>query len=195
MNLPNYRAVNFKENLYPEVLRTPAKKLTFPLNHEDLRDIEILERKFDLEENCAGLAAPQIGISKRIIVFSAPDSPELRKWRPDFTQTMEKTIWINPSYEGIGNEKNIDFEGCFSVINAAGNVARFINISYKAYDINGGLIEGEATGFLARIIQHEVDHINGILFINHVTKGELIDVEAYRKMRQEAIANGREGSE
>lgn len=190
MELPGYKAINFKENLHPKVLRTPARELSFPLSPEDKKDIKTLETKFDREENCAGLAGPQIGIDKRIIVFAAPDNTELKKWRPDFTQSMDKTIWINPTYEGVGAEKNEDYEGCFSVINVAGVVPRFKRISYKAYDTEGQLIEGEAEGFLARIIQHEVDHLNGKLFIDYVSEEQWIDVEAYKKMRAEALAKG-----
>src|SRR5690348_13902765 len=70
----------------PKVLDTPATLLSFPLTKEDLENIQTLEQQFDREENCAGLAAVQIGIAKRIIIFSAPEDPDLKKWRPDFTQ-------------------------------------------------------------------------------------------------------------
>lgn len=96
--LPEYVTLNIEtlNNSENKTIRVKAKKLIFPLSLEDLRDISILEQKYDQEENCAGLAAPQIGISKQIIVFAVPNDEEIKKWRPDLTDTMPKTIWINP---------------------------------------------------------------------------------------------------
>jgi peptide deformylase len=179
--------VDLKENVWPDVLTVPAKEVAFPLTPEELRDIQILEAKFDAEENCAGLAAPQIGIAKKIIIFSVPSDPDLKKWRPDLTQTMGKTLWINPSYEGIGDEKHEDYEACFSIPAMAGPVSRYKRIRYRAYTVDGKLVEGKAEGFLARAIQHETDHVWGKLYIDYVEQGKLINIEEYRKMRAEAI--------
>lgn len=190
--LPNYVAIDFTTQDFPSVLRTPAKELTFPLSQEDQQDIQILEQKFDQEENCAGLAAPQIGISKRIIVFSAPDNPQLKQWRPDFTQAMDKTIWINPSFEPMGEEKHEDYEGCFSVKDIAGNVSRFKQIRYQAFTVQGEIVAGKAEGFLARLIQHEIDHINGKLFIDYIPEEKRMNIEEYRKKRLDALQNARE---
>lgn len=187
MNSPDYVTTDSKTKPRPQVLSVVAKKLSFPLTKEDQEDVNTLEKKFDAEQNCAGLAAPQIGISKQIIVFSALDIPELKKWRPDFTQTMEKTIWINPSYEAIGTDQQEDYEGCFSVINLAGNVKRYKKVRYKASNIHGESIEGVAEGFLARIIQHEVDHLNGKLFMDYLSEDQLMNIEEYRKKRDEAM--------
>lgn len=185
--LPDYSAVNLATKQFPAVLRTPAQKLTFPLTTEDMNDICTLETKFDQETNCAGLAAPQIGIPKQIIVFAAPEDPDIKRWRPDFTQSMEKTIWINPSYEEIGEEKHEDFEACFSVLEMAGAVKRFKKIGYQAYKVNGEFVKGTAEGFLARLIQHEIDHINGILFIDYVPEDQLLKIDEYRRKRREAL--------
>ena len=185
--LPNYSTLSYEKNEKPQVLITPAKKLSFPLTPEDLNDIKILEAKFDHEKNCAGLAAPQIGIAKQIIVFAAPYNPDLAKWRQDFTQTMEKTIWVNPTYVGIGEDKHEDYEACFSVLEMAGPVRRFKNINYQAYTIAGDLVKGQAEGFLARIIQHEVDHVNGKLFVDYVPKDQLLNIEEYRQKRAQVI--------
>jgi peptide deformylase len=191
MKLPDYQAVDFNAQLFPKVLRLTAKKLTFPLTQEDIEDIKTLEKKYDQEDNCAGLAAPQIGISKQVIVFAA-NEPDLKKWRPDFTQNMPKTIWINPSYEPIGDEKHEDYEGCFSVIDRAGTVNRYQKIRYKAYNLQGELQEGIAEGFLARLIQHEIDHLNGKLFIDLIPENELMSIESYRMMRSEAMKKDEE---
>lgn len=170
----------------PKVLDVPAEPLTFPLSEADLNDVRTLEQQFDHEKNCAGLAAVQIGIAKRIIVFAAPESPELKKWRSDFTQSMPKTIWINPSYEGIEEAGHQDdFEGCFSVATVGGMVSRYKKIKYRAFDVNGKEIKGTAEGFLARIIQHEIDHVNGKLCIENAKK--IIPIEEYRAMRKAAM--------
>lgn len=172
----------------PSVLITIAKELTFPLNQSDIEDVNILESKFNNETNIAGLAGPQIGIAKKIIIFAAEENPKLKKWRNDFTQFMPRTIWINPSYEGIEKEGfNEDYEGCFSVKDLTGPVLRYKKIKYKAYDVNGNLIKGIAEGFLARIIQHEIDHVNGRLFIYKVPSEKRLPIEEYREKRKKAM--------
>ncbi|MBX9804134.1 MAG: peptide deformylase [Alphaproteobacteria bacterium] len=186
--LPDYCTVNLESEQKPPVLIKPSRKLTFPLTLEDLDDIRILEAKYDAEENCAGLAAPQIGIDKQIIVFAAPENPGLKKWRPDFTQTMDKTIWINPSYESVGEDKQEDYEACFSVLEVAGPVKRYKKIRYKAFTMDGEPVEGLAEGYLARLIQHETDHINGTLYIDYVPREKLLKVEEYRQKRRDAMA-------
>jgi len=173
----------------PSVLVTESKRLQFPLSDEDLADIKTLQQQYDIEgeDNCAGLAAPQIGIAKQVIIFSAPENEELRKWREDFTQAMDKTTWINPKYEGIGEEKREDYEGCFSVLDKAGPVERFCKIRYEAYTTEGKLVTGIAEGFLARIMQHEIDHVHGKLYIDYVPEGKLFSVSEYRKKRAAAL--------
>ena len=188
--LPRYVDINDPTCPNREVLQTPAQPFTFPLTKEDLAIIKTLEAKYDSEENCSGLAAPQIGFSKQAIVFALSDDPDLKKWRPDISDTMPKTLWLNPSYEPVGDEKHTDYEGCFSVGKVAGPVARYKTVHYKAYLINGTKVEGLAHGFLARIIQHEIDHIRGILYTQYVPEGQLLPVEEYRRMRKEAMEKG-----
>lgn len=184
--LPDYVAVKSADERIP-VLHTPAQEMKFPLSKEDQEIISILEAKYDQEENCAGLAAVQIGFAKKAFVFEVPDDEDLKKWRKDLSQSMPKSIWINPSYEGIGPETTTDYEGCFSVIDLAAPVARFTKIRYTAYTPDGTKIEGTAEGFLARVIQHETDHLNGVLCINKAKKEEILTLETYRKMRAEKM--------
>jgi peptide deformylase len=187
--LPNYVTADVSNLAASQntSIRMKSKTVNFPLSLEDKRDIEIVVRKFDSEKNIAGLAAPQIGITKRIIIFAAPNDPELKKWRPDLTQTMPKTVWLNPSYEPIGDLMHEDYEGCFSVRDIAGLVKRFKKISYKAFSIDGEMIEGKAEGFVARIIQHEIDHLDGKLFIDLVDKDHILSIEEYKKLKAERI--------
>lgn len=173
----------------PDIYSKRADKISFPLSSQDLKDIQILEQQFDHEDNCAGLAAPQIGISKQVIVFATPDDPNIKKFRLDCVQEMPKTLWINPEYVGVEEDgMREDYEGCFSIAEMAGMVNRYNTIQYRAYDINGRLVEGVAKGFLARIIQHEIDHLYGILYTDRITDpGKIIPMEEYRAMRKAAM--------
>jgi peptide deformylase len=186
-NLPSYIVLNDPHDDRVDVLIKPAEPLAFPLSEEDREIVQILTDKFDQEDNCAGLAAPQIGFSKQVIIFEVSDDPQLKKWRPDLVQTMAKAVWINPTYEPIGDEKHSDYEGCFSVKDVAGPVARFKTIQYTAYTPEGEHVEGTAEGFLARLLQHEIDHLRGRCFIDYVAEGELLPIEEYRKRRQKAM--------
>ena len=185
--LPSYVTIKHVNDINP-ILQTMAKSFVFPLSEEDQRDIQTLVAKFDAEENCSGLAAPQIGIQKQAIVFAVVDSNALRQWRSDATEFMPKTIWLNPSYEAISNAIHEDYEACFSVDGFAGKVPRYHKIRYEAYTSAGEMIQGEATGFLARVIQHEIDHVHGILFIDRTNPESIMSMEAYRQMRAKALA-------
>ncbi|HUX78787.1 MAG TPA: peptide deformylase [Alphaproteobacteria bacterium] len=184
--LPPYVVINdpFCEN--KEVLKTSSETVGFPLN-KDARDvISYLEAKFEQEDNCAGLAAPQIGYNKRILILALEEDEELKKDRPDFSDTLPKSIWINPSFTPLSLDKTTDWEACFSVDNLVGRVARFTEITYDAWTPEGEKVHGRAKGLLARLIQHEIDHLDGVLFIDYVPEGELITREEYyRRMDEE----------
>lgn len=167
------------------VLHKAAERFEFPLMQKDLKEIDTLEAKYDAEKNCAGLAGPQIGLGKAVIIFAVDDDPDLKKFRKDLKETMPKTVWLNPSYEPIGKDMSEDWEGCFSVPDVAGLVKRYTKIRYTAFDKMGTKITGTATGFLARVIQHETDHINGILFTEKAIK--VMPLDEYRAMRKKAM--------
>lgn len=101
--------------------------------------------------NGVGLAAPQIAVSKRIFVADDGESGF--------------EAYINPHWVPDGEEKNIDVEGCLSVPELYGEVERFSNVIIHYQDIHGKKKMRKASGLLARCIQHETDHLNGILFI------------------------------
>ncbi len=182
-SLPSYVVINNPSSKKKEALRMSAERIVFPLDDETREIIRCLEAKFDREDNCAGLAAPQIGYSKSIIILSAEEDEDLKKYRPNFSDTLPKSIWINPSYEPLSSEKNSDWESCFSVDKWVGCIPRFTEISYEAWTPKGEKIEGKASGFLARLIQHEIDHVNGILFIDYIPEKELVTLEDFRRMR------------
>lgn len=183
---PDYIILDDPNEKNIAILKTPAIPLTFPLSERDKEDIQTLISKYDSEESCVGLAAPQIGISKRFVFVNIPDNPKLKNWRPDLLDTMERTVLINPRYEPVEQEKNIAYEACFSVKKTTGKVARYNSIHYSAWTFEGIQIEGTARGFLARVLQHEIDHLNGQCFVDHV-EGEFLPMEDYIKMRQEKM--------
>lgn len=173
-----------------EFLRKEARSLTFPLTDEDKQAIQMLEEQFAFEGNCAGISAPQLGVSKKIMIFSTPNDPAMKKFRPDWTDSMPKSVWINPSYIGFEDEgMHDDFEACLSSPDIACKVSRYKRIQYNAFDIDGNPIHGEANGFLARIIQHETDHLYGILSVDKAVPGTVMTIKKYREMRARSIAS------
>lgn len=185
--LPNYVKIDDLSCENREILHKKAKEVTFPLSDEVKKVLSDLEKKFDSEKNCAGLAAPQIGYSYQITIFACLGDPEIKKWRKDLAQTMSKTIWINPSYYPVDDETTTDWEGCFSVQNHVGPVKRHTRIRYEAMTPDGQKVEGVAEGFLARIMQHEIDHLKGTLCIDLVPVHERKTREEYIAMRNAAM--------
>lgn len=128
-----------------------------------------------------GLAAPQVSQSLRIIVFYLPAS------RDDSQEGagVPFTVIINPIIEKIGNEFVDDWEGCLSVAGKRGKVARHKKIKYSGYDEKGVWFERQAEGWHARLVQHECDHLDGILYPELIQKeDEFLDVEAWKALNQ-----------
>jgi peptide deformylase len=109
--------------------------------------------------NGAGLAAPQIGVSERIVIFGIDNNPRYPE-----AEAVPLTVLINPEIEALGTEQEEDWEGCLSVPGMRGLVPRFKSIRYRGFDAAGNEIVREADGFHARVAQHEVDHLDGILY-------------------------------
>ena len=107
----------------------------------------------------AGLAAPQIGIMQRIVIFGYQQNPRY----PDAPPVPE-TVLINPLVTPLGEEREDGWEGCLSVPGLRGLVPRYKHVRYSGYDQRGELFEREVTGFHARVVQHECDHLDGILY-------------------------------
>jgi len=154
-----------------DVLRTRAKEIKFPINSTTQQFIQDLREFFYALKSPlgkpAGLAAPQVGLSARIIIIQIP--AEAKKIRKDVYDILPPTVWINPSYTPLDNDDtNKDWEGCYSVSNKMGEVYRYKTIKYEAYTPEGNKVTGIAKGFLARLIQHEVGHLNGELYIDRL---------------------------
>ena len=115
----------------------------------------------------AGLAAPQIHENLRVVVFQAPEerTPEgAMESEEAFDHTAPLTVLINPEIEFLSQSEVDGWEGCLSVEGLRGLVPRADHIRYRGYDLDGKLIEREARGFHARVVQHECDHLDGILY-------------------------------
>lgn len=117
-----------------------------------------------LERNGVGIAAPQVYISKRVIIVAS--RPNLRY--PDAPE-MDAVVMINPEILEFSKETSLGEEGCLSVPDERGRVARAQKISMRYYTVAGDLIETTFEGFPARIVQHEVDHLDGILFVERLS--------------------------
>jgi peptide deformylase len=156
---------------------------------EDINDCQDLcDRMVALlrELNGAGLAAPQIGEAKRVIVV------ELRK--NDFFPNRKESplyVMINPEVEEVKGEIDVNWESCFSIPGLIGRVPRQLEIKVKYLDPSGHVHHESFDEHIARIIQHEIDHLNGILFLDRMTdlKG-LSTIENYKKLLVHHVAMG-----
>lgn len=106
-----------------------------------------------------GLAAPQVHESLRVILVSVPEQR-----REGAEPAVQITALINPELEPIGGEKVTGWEGCLSIPGLRGAVPRWSTVRFRALNMHGQPFEGEATGMMARVLQHEVDHLDGILY-------------------------------
>ena len=131
---------------------------------EQLKEMEFILFKALEEEQGLGIAAPQIAIRKRAIAFGM-------KQHPVYTElpSIPFTVLFNPSFEPLSDVMEEAYEGCLSVGQLRGKVSRYKSIVYRGYDVNGNLIEREAVDLHARVVQHECDHLDGIVFLDRVT--------------------------
>jgi peptide deformylase len=107
----------------------------------------------------AGLAAPQIGVSKRLVIFGVEANPRYPEVEP-----IPTTILINPRLEALAKDMDEAWEGCLSVPGMRGLVPRYTQLRYSGYDQHGKHFIREVNGFHARVVQHEYDHLDGILY-------------------------------
>jgi peptide deformylase len=113
-----------------------------------------------------GLAAPQIGVPKRIIVFKVPGE---RATAAANDGPLELQVLINPVIEPLSGEMELGWEGCLSIPGLKGEVPRYRKIAYRGFDLQGEKVLRQAEGFHARVVQHEVDHLDGILYPERMT--------------------------
>ena len=132
-----------------------------------------------IDANGAGLAAPQVHVPLRVVVFQAPDGrsdPGLSE-EERFDHTAPLTVLINPEIEIVAPDIEGGWEGCLSVPGLRGFVERPFHIRYRGYDLEGKQVARTAKGFHARVVQHECDLLDGILYPSRMNDlGKLIFV-------------------
>lgn len=164
-----YNTIEYGPN--PDMLREKAAPVSFPLTEEDLGIIELMRSRLNIEERMVGLAAPQISYHKQIIFYHVPE--HALRMRVDATELVPVKFLINPTYTPITDEMFYDWEGCFSVAETMGKIERSHKIRVVAQDLDGNPLDFIAEGFEARVIQHEIDHLNGKLFIDYLKEEDI----------------------
>ena len=136
----------------------PIKKVEFGSDY--LKDvISTMQKALAKESDGVALAAPQIALSLRIFVVSPNAYHEDAKWKP--------LVFINPKITKMSKKTAIMQEGCLSVRWVYGKTTRAVSATVEAYDIEGNKFSYGGTGLIAHIFQHEIDHLDGTLFIDH----------------------------
>lgn len=164
------------------VLRSPAQQVPDPTQPQIRALIsDMVETMVDA--GGVGLAAPQVHVPLRIVIFHPPpEAPEGEAEGGEGSGEEEAeeadpdvlTILINPVIEPLTEEKALGWEGCLSVPGMRGLVPRFTRIRYTGLDINGHPVKVEAEGFHARVVQHEFDHLDGVLYPQRMTDLRLL---------------------
>ena len=140
----------------------------------ELRELIADMRDTMAQLNGAGLAAPQIGVPLRVVIFGVTRNPRY----PD-AEEVPDTVLINPLITPLGDEMEEAWEGCLSVPGMRGVVPRFRRLRYRGFDAEGVPIDRSVEGFHARVVQHEYDHLDGILYpmrISDMSKFGFVDV-------------------
>jgi peptide deformylase len=147
------------------VLRMGDPRLTEPSRPvERFPTVELDELVADMEDTMkaldgAGLAAPQIGVPLQVVIFGVDFNPRY----PD-AEPVPRTVLVNPVLVPVGGEMEEGWEGCLSVPGMRGLVPRYRQLRYQGHDQHGNRIDRTVAGFHARVVQHECDHLAGILY-------------------------------
>ena len=138
----------------------PVTAFNTPELHALIQDMQETMNAMD----GAGIAAPQIGVSLQVVIFGVGSNPRY----PDAEQ-VPYTVLINPTLTPIGDEIEEGWEGCLSVPGLRGIVPRYVRLHYTGFDQFGNAIDRLVSGFHARVVQHECDHLAGILYPMRIT--------------------------
>jgi peptide deformylase len=148
-----------------DVLKMGDPRLLEPARPvEDFASIELAQLIADMRDtmralNGAGLAAPQIGVGLQVVIFEVEANPRY----PD-AESVPFTVLINPVLTPLSDAMEEGWEGCLSVPGMRGLVPRHTDLRYQGFDTAGQPIDRSVSGFHARVVQHEVDHLHGILY-------------------------------
>ncbi len=142
-------------SLFEKSAPWPSDKFDSPELHALLADM----KDSMIAATGAGLAAPQIGENVRVVIFEVANNP-----RYPNRENIPFTVLINPELFPVSNDQVDDWEGCLSVPGMRGLVPRYPVLRYTGYDQSGNKIDRTVEGFHARVVQHEVDHLDGVLY-------------------------------
>ncbi len=153
----------------------PVLRMGHPVLHQVAAPVErfgtreLRELVADMDDTMhaldgAGLAAPQIGVSLRVVIFEVAANPRYPQAEP-----VPYTVLINPVLEPLDDAMDEAWEGCLSVPGLRGLVPRHLRLRYRGYDLEGAPLDRNVTNFHARVVQHEVDHLDGILYPMRIT--------------------------
>jgi peptide deformylase len=138
----------------------PVERFGTPELRELVRDMDDTMRAL----NGAGIAAPQIGVPLRVVIFEVSANPRYPRAEP-----VPYTVLVNPHLEPLGEEREEGWEGCLSVPGLRGLVPRHARLRYRGFDLDGRPLDRTVSGFHARVVQHEVDHLDGVLYPMRIT--------------------------
>lgn len=165
------------------VLARPADSVADPTAPEIRQLIEdMVDTMIDAPGQ--GLAAPQVHVPLRVAVFLTPDEGDGKR---------ELVTLVNPRWEPAGEEQDMAWEGCLSVPGMRGLVPRYTRIRYEGTLPDGGRLEREVEGWHARVVQHELDHLDGILYPQRMT--DLKDLVFESELRHRAALSPQEQEE
>lgn len=142
---------------------TAAEVAQAELNSPWLKELAAAMHATMLERNGVGIAAPQVYVSKRVIIVASCPNPRY----PDAPE-MDALVMVNPEILEKSELTVLGEEGCLSVPDERGQVARAQTIQLRYFTLEGVAVEMSLSGFPARIVQHEVDHLDGILFVERI---------------------------
>ena len=142
---------------------TAAEVAQAELNSPWLKELAAAMHATMLERNGVGIAAPQVYVSKRVIIVASRPNPRY----PDAPE-MDAVVMVNPEILEKSELTVLGEEGCLSVPDERGQVARAQTIQLRYFTLEGIAVEMSLSGFPARIVQHEVDHLDGILFVERI---------------------------
>ena len=154
------------------VLRLQAQRVTDSRSAEIRQLIETLQDTLATTQG-VGIAAPQISVSKRIIIIASRPTP-----RYPSAPLMEPTVMINPAFQILSDTKEKDWEGCLSIPGIRALVPRYKEIGINYTDQQGGFVETRLEGFVARVFQHEFDHLEGVVYLDRVKDNRDIFAES-----------------
>ncbi len=166
------------------IVTYPEKSLSIPSEKVEIIDDEVKQLIQDMGETMfhdsgIGLAAPQVGVNKRILVYDArAENPDDDGSKPTIA------VLINPEIVQASGSYLSENEGCLSVVDFRADVKRYEQVTVRATDRDGNLLEFDAHGLMAVIMQHEIDHLDGVLFIDRISS---LKRAMYRKKRMKQL--------